>query len=116
MADKPIKRIRPDKMKNSRYSVSVWPYLLGQFRIQLEDHQNVLMSPSGHGQIIRELCTYKKHTMELTVERLRLSDEPSAESLAFPWNCDGPGGRIRLDNRQEDRPEFTVKIKKEESL
>lgn len=83
-------------MKNPRYSITVWSYLLGQYRIQLEDHFNPTSAPEGHGDIIRELCTYKKSMMELTVEAFRLSDHPPtyAESLAKPWNCEGPGGRI----------------------
>lgn len=106
--DQPIKRIPPSEMKNPRYSLSVWSYLLGQYRIQLEDHNNSICAPKGHGDIIRELCTYQKSTMELTVEAFRASDDPPAyaESLARPWNCEGPEGRIKLDSSLEDRPEL----------
>lgn len=109
--DQPIKRIPPSEMKNPRYSVSVWSYLLGQYRIQLEDHNNPIYAPKGHGDIIRELCTYQKSTMELTVEAFRISDNPPvyAESLAKPWNCEGSEGRIRLDSRLEDHPELLAK-------
>lgn len=114
--DKPIKTIPSQEMKNPRYSVTVWPYLLGQFRIQLEDHSNPTFGPLGHGDIIRELCTYKKSTMELTVEAFRLSEDPPtyAESLAKPWNCEDSGGRIRLDSRLEDHPELLAKEKTHE--
>lgn len=110
--NKPIRRVSPQEMKNTRYSISVWSYTYGQYRIQLEDHQNPIMAPVGHGDIVREFCTYKKHAMELTVEALRLSDDPPAyaASLERPWNCDGPGGRIRLDSRLEDRPELMAKM------
>jgi hypothetical protein len=109
--DKPIKRILPQEMKNPRYSVSVWSYLLGQYRIQLEDHSNPTFAPKGHGNIIRELCTYQIATMELTVEKFRTSEDPPAyaESLAKPWNCEGPEGRIRLDSKLEDHPELLGK-------
>lgn len=109
--DKPIKKISPQEMKNPRYSITVWSYLLGQYRIQLEDHFNPTSAPAGHGDIIRELCTYKKSMMELTAEAFRLSDHPPtyAESLAKPWNCEGPGGRIRLDSRIDDHSEFLAK-------
>lgn len=111
--DKPIKRIPPQEMKNPRYSIAVWAYLLGQYCIQIEDHSHPIYAPQGHGDIVRELCTYSKSRMELTVEAFRLSDDPIiyAESLANPWNCEGPGGRIRLDNRLEDHPELLAKEK-----
>lgn len=113
---KPIKRILPQEMKNPRYSIAVWAYMLGQYRIQLEDHHNPTYAPQGHGDIIRELCTYQKSRMELTVEAFRISEDPPAyaESLVKPWNCEGPGGRIRLDNKLEDHPELMEKERRSE--
>lgn len=114
--EKPVKRIPPQEMKNTRYSIAVWAYLLGQYRIQIEDHFNPTFAPNGHGDIIRELCTYSKSKMELTVEAFRLSNDPPAyaESLAKPWNCEDAGGRIRLDSRLEDHPELLAKERSDE--
>lgn len=103
-----IYEVQPTKMTNADYSVIVWPYAFGQFRIQLT---NVAIgdpfAPAPHGAIVREMCTYDKQTMLDTVEKIRGSDDPEAfcRTLEKPWNCEYQGGRIRLDNIPEDRIE-----------
>lgn len=53
----------------------------------------------------------KKATMESTVEAFGASEDPPAYavSLVKPWNCEEPGGHIRLDNKAEDHPEILAK-------
>lgn len=75
------------------YGVVVYPYALGQFRIQIVDANNAF-------NVHREMCTYKWDTARSTVTQLIESDDPlgTAETFATPWNCEYKGGRIRLDN------------------
>lgn len=89
---KPVLSLGSDKMTNPEYDVEVWAYLLGQYRIQLS---------KGHPYtIVRECCTYEKGTALAVVVHLAASEDPEAylESIAKPYNCEGPKGRIRLDN------------------
>lgn len=105
--DKPLTEIRPAAMTNSNYKVEVWPYLLGQFRFKLVKIGAPSLSHDD-GEVVRELCTYKIPTMTKTLCDLMKSPDPEAycEALVEPWNSEGPGDRIRLDNREEDRPEL----------
>lgn len=96
-------------MKNPDYTVLVHGYFLGQFRIQLTDRTLPAPgAPEGHGDIVRELCTYKPEIMEQTLAELAAAADPPSycESKARPWNCEYPGGRIRLDNVPGDRIEI----------
>lgn len=84
------------------HTVLVRSFLLGQYRIQLTDkRQPDDYAPEGHGTICRELCTYEYTVALATVLDLQACIDPEAhcEALAKPWNCEYPGGRIRLDNR-----------------
>lgn len=96
-------------MANPKYSILVHSYLGGQFRIQLTrvDLPDSY-APEGHGTIVREMCTYHRTTALAVVADLGGSDDPekTARGYARPWNCESPGGRIRLDNKPEDRPDL----------
>jgi hypothetical protein len=88
------------EMQNFRYTILVYHYLLGQFRIQLTDTEvRDPYAPEGHGSIVQEMCTYRYGTLANAVTQLRHSKDPLtlAGSWATPANCDSPGGRIRLD-------------------
>jgi len=100
MEDVLVKEIPEKDMANGNYTVLVRPYTFGQFRIQLTDLRITDdYAPSGHGAIVREMCTYKQDTMEKITSGLAQARDPEvyAESLVKPGNCEGPGGRIRLD-------------------
>lgn len=102
----PVTAVASGNMANPRYSILVWPYAFGQYRIQLTDTtRQAPFAPAGHGEIIRELCTYSPETMKQVVAELRQAGDPESvcQSLARPWNCEYIGGRIRLDNTKEDR-------------
>ena len=106
----PLLEITPNLMQNKNYSILVYPFTFGQFRIRLTNVKiKDSYAPEGHGSIIREMCTYKNATMIETVGKLMESKEPekTAESFATPYNCEFPGGRIRLDNepRNFEKPE-----------
>ena len=95
-------------MANESYTVLVRIFLFGQYRIQLTClDQPDPYAPIGHGSIVRELDSYDQTQAILTCLRLRESEDPEAycESLAKPFNCEYPGGRIRLDNTPDSRPE-----------
>lgn len=97
---KPVFEIRRDKMCNPKYSIRVLPYLLGQLRIQLCSDEPDIPEDKFHGQIVREICTYKHETMLKKVTELAMSEDPLklASSWATPKNCeDLQPGRIRLD-------------------
>lgn len=101
---KPLAEVLPDQMTSKNHTLIVMPYLFGQFRVQLTrlDRPDTF-APPGHGSIVRELCTYDPHLAGHVVFLLRLSADPEAscEELAKPWNCEYPGGRIRLDAKPE---------------
>lgn len=97
---KPVFEVRRNKMANPKYSLRVYPYLLGQLRIQLCNDEEDIPDDKDHGQVVREMCTYKHATMLRRVTELAMNDEP--EALARSWctskNCeDFENGRIRLD-------------------
>lgn len=103
--DNPIMEVFAHQMKDQRHTILVQPYMFGQFRIQLTDISKIDPdAPPGHGSIVREFCTYKFDKMALVVTQLRDTDDPEAvaESFATPSNCEGPGGRIRLDTEYKD--------------
>lgn len=99
---------RGGAMASPVHSVLVRPHLYGQYRIQLtRTDQPDRYAPEGHGSIVRELCTYNRATAYLITSAIAHAEEPEAYcfGLERPWNCEYTGGRIRLDNTQEDRPE-----------
>jgi hypothetical protein len=100
-----ILEVKSTEMKNPKYSIIVRSYLFDQKRIQLTlvDAKDET-APEGHGVIVREFCTYNKSTCDETVSLLKKSSEPEefAKTLERPGNCEGPGGRIRLDNQETD--------------
>ena len=100
---RPVIEITFPEMTNKDYAVQVWPYLFGQFRIQLFQRS----TPDGEGGLVREMCTHQSETTVKISLDLKQSPDPEAfcESLARPWNCEGPGARIRLDSQPSDRPE-----------
>lgn len=77
------------------YTIQVWPFLFGQFRIQL--------CANGDPSPVRQLCTYKMATAIAVTAALAKSEDPEAycRSLERPWNFEAPGGRIRLDEGPE---------------
>lgn len=104
-----IKQILPKDMSNDEYSILIRPYAFGQYRIQLTNvTRPALGAPEGHGDIVREMCTYKADTMREVTKGLAAAGDPEAycETLVRPYNCEYKGGRIRLDNRPDDRPEY----------
>lgn len=82
---------------NKAYSLAIRGYLWGQHRLQL------MKGDDKH--IVREACTYSSSLAGNIAMALMEADDPEAymESLAKPWNCEGNGLRIRLDNKQADR-------------
>src|SRR5215203_4321209 len=68
--------------------------LFKQFRLQLckDDEYN----------IVREACAYHRHIAVAVKDLILSSDDPEKKlgDFAKPYNCDGPGGRIRLDNKE----------------
>lgn len=95
---KPIAEFPRDRMGNRRYSLRVMPYLFGQFRLQLLDHER-LEPDTGQPSIAQELCTYKRDIYTMVSSAIIMAVDPLAYclTLANKYNCDGPGGRIRLD-------------------
>lgn len=83
------------------FRVEVWPYALGQYRIMLIQGDEDVAFPN----VIRQMCTYSLLTAGLVVGKLMQAVDPVefCKSLEKPWNCEYPGGRIRLDNTPEDR-------------
>lgn len=90
-------------MRNPRYELQVWNYAFGQYRLMLlrPDMRDGL----GYPTIVRQMCTYKIGTVGDVVAAIREHEDPEAycESLARWYNCEHKGGRIRLDNTEEDR-------------
>lgn len=101
----PTKPLMRAEHWDGNYIVLVQPYLLGQFRIQLCDKRKPDPWAPKDGQIVREMCTYDGPKATEIIATLVTCDDPEAycESLSKPWNCEHPGGRIRLDNKPEDR-------------
>lgn len=92
---------------HSHYTVIVRNYMLGQYRIQLCDsRQPDPHAPPMHGSIVQELCTYKLTKAEEVTDALCLAYEPlkKARGYATETNCEGPGMRIRLDDKPDDHP------------
>lgn len=101
LASEPLLRFRAQEMANRNFTILVYHYLLGQFRIQLTDLRRPdRFAPEGHGEIVQELCTYRHETLAAVLTKLRHAPEPLelARSWAGPHNCEREGGRIRLDN------------------
>jgi hypothetical protein len=107
--DKLLLDLRRGQLRSPRHSLLIRPFLFGQFRIQLTRVGNEMVpgAPAGRGDIVRELCTYSRTRASIVATALRDAEDPEqrAEEFANPWNCEGPGARIRLDNCPEDRPE-----------
>jgi hypothetical protein len=97
---KPLMEIREPAMKAEGYSAQLWRYLLGKWHVMLLKRNRL-----GVPMIVRELCTYNRERALEEMVALMLSPDPEAhcELLAMPWNCEGNGGRIRLDNKPEDK-------------
>lgn len=94
-------------LRNPHYTILVWPFMYGQYRIQLTDkRQPDFFAPDGHGAIVQQLCTYSGPRFVETCVLLGTADDPLAlaRSWARPWNCESPGGRIRLDNEPREIP------------
>lgn len=95
--DKPL-NIMPGR--NARYTVVVWCYLFGQLRIQVWDKEAREQQHRDWGGCRRELCTYDIGTCVQVSMALTLMRNPvvGAALFEFPWNHEGVGGRIRLDD------------------
>lgn len=96
--------VRASKMRNPQYSIIVYQYLLGQWRINLCESREGPSNesyPEGHGEIKQAGCTYSPSTAHMIVKQLMEADEPLAlfRSWARPYNSEYPGDRIRLDNK-----------------
>lgn len=93
------------ELRHPDYTVLVEAFAFGQFRIRLTDKTKPdPYALSGHGSIVREMCTYHLATAESTVAALAEADDPPAfcRALERPWNCEYERGRIRLDNVEGD--------------
>ena len=94
-------------LRDRRRTILVRSFLAGQYRIQITDKTRPdAGAPEGHGEIVQELCTYRFGTLVDALGELRSADDAvvRARTWARPWNCEGEGGRIRLDNQpSEDR-------------
>jgi len=107
----PLLQFRGDEMQNEDFTILVFHFLLGQFRIKITDLRLPdLTAPEGHGSIVQELCTYQHATLARVITELRHSPDPLelARSWAKPFNCEYRGGRIRLDNQPSDRREVAT--------
>lgn len=99
---------QPGTLAAPGYGVVVRPYMFGQYRIQLTrlypDGSDEPFGPAGHGEIVREMCTYDPRVAHSTVAALIAAPDPEAHcrTLERPHNCEGEGGRIRLDNKPGD--------------
>ena len=104
MPDKPLAYVPPSSMANQRYAVQVMPYAFGQYRLQLLDTARPDCLWPDLPSIVREACTYHAVTMAGRVAELIASADPEAtmERWAAPYNCEGKGERIRLDNTPEN--------------
>ena len=95
--------------RNPTRTVFVRLGMFGQFQVVLcETPRPGGIDWHGHGEILRQACTYNGvRALELTLT-LAASVDPDGylESLARPWNCEHPGGRIRLDTTPDERPEL----------
>jgi hypothetical protein len=103
----PFLQFRADEMRNDRFTILVYHYLLGQFRIKITDLQTPdSTAPAGHGSIVQEMCTYRPSKLAEVITLLRHSPDPlqMARTWATPSNCDCDGGRIRLDNEPQREP------------
>ena len=79
------------------YRLEVWPYLCSQYRIMLIKG----LDGFGYPNVVRQMCTYKRETCVDVCVKLAVADDPEAycrTELEKPYNCEYPGGRIRLDN------------------
>lgn len=107
-AEENIAEVPIGEMANPRYGVIVRPYLFGQLRFQLynDNFDGIDADPAhGRGEIVRQMCTYSPINAAMHLDKLCKAEDPEAycEGLARIWNCEHPGGRIRLDNRPEDK-------------
>jgi hypothetical protein len=103
----PFVQFKAGEMYNPRFTILVYHYLLGQFRIQITDTElQDETAPEGHGSIVQEMCTYRTRKLAEVITLLRYSPDPLqlARTWAKPFNCDFHGGRIKLDNQPSDRP------------
>jgi len=100
--EKPFLQFSDDEMLNPRYTILVYHYLFGQYRIKLTDREIPdSAAPAGHGSIVQELCTYRSPKLSEVVAHLRYAKDPLevARSWATSENCER--GRIRLDQSTE---------------
>ena len=114
---KPVCIVPQGDMVNTQYSLEVWAYMFGQFRTKLYDHNKPdSMTPNG-ASVVRECCTYLPTTQAQITLDLSRSHDPEAllTALERPWNCEGKGGRIRLDNKPEDAILYASRSTKQES-
>jgi hypothetical protein len=89
------------KCKNQDYRVVVREYLFGQWRLQLVSHSR---HSTQWDKIEREACTYHITTAIKVRDEISDAADPKGymEGLATAYNCEGPGQRIRLDNKLGD--------------
>jgi len=100
-----ILEFKGEEMRNPMYTIIVYLYMLGQYRIQVTElGRPDVHAPPGHGSICRLLCTYDWRTLVRVVDKLRDSDKilEKVDSYRRPWNSEGPYDRVRLDNTEED--------------
>lgn len=95
--------VLPKDMTSKRHSIIVRRFMFKQWRIQLTRVGLPVQwyAREGHGDIVRELCTYRPIRMAEVVAQLQLAEDPEAwcREQEKASNCDAPGhGRIRLDN------------------
>lgn len=104
--DKPLLILTAAECKDPNRAVVIYPAFYGMLRICVCDKRfEGLGAPPGTGGIIRILETYNPLTASKVTITLRDAEdmEKAAEAYARPWNCEGPGGKIRLDTEEKDR-------------
>lgn len=104
MAEFEVKPIANLIATGTGYRIEIWPYLFGQYRVMLIKGENRFgLGPN----VVRQMCTYAPEIAVKVCAKLVKSPNPEkfCRRLERPWNCEYPGGRIRLDNKPgEHRP------------
>jgi hypothetical protein len=91
------------ELNDKNYTILVYQYLYGQYRIHICDKRlKDSGAPPGHGEIIRELDTYKVEKLWSVITDIINAEEllKFINSLATEKNTKGSitTGRIRLDD------------------
>ena len=103
-----LAEVHPRDMANHRFGVVVRGASAGFYRVQLTDLSRPDQdSPTGHGEVIKELLTNKTVVMGLMIKFLAVSHDPlkCCELLEAQYPIQGPMGLPILDEKQWQRVE-----------